>query len=82
MDRRQAMGDFAFVQNILDWMTNEEGLIAVRMKTLNDPPIESASEAVKAAVKYGNIIGIPLALVLFGLIRWRIRRSKKSKLKG
>jgi ABC-type uncharacterized transport system involved in gliding motility auxiliary subunit len=82
MDRRQAMGDFAFVQNILDWMTNEEGLIAVRMKTLNDPPIESASEVVKAVVKYGNIIGIPLALVLFGLIRWRIRRSKKSKLKG
>jgi gliding-associated putative ABC transporter substrate-binding component GldG len=82
MDRRQAMGDFAFVQNILDWMTNEEGLIAVRMKTLNDPPIERASEAVKTAVKYGNIIGLPLALVLFGLLRWRIRRSKKSKLKG
>jgi ABC-2 type transport system permease protein len=79
LDRRQAMGDFAFVQNILDWMTNEEGLIAVRMKTLNDPPIEKASEGVKAAVKYGNIIGIPLALILFGLIRWRIRRSKKSK---
>jgi ABC-type uncharacterized transport system involved in gliding motility auxiliary subunit len=80
MDKRQAMGDFTFVQNILDWMTNEEGLIAVRMKTLNDPPIEKAPEAVKAAAKYGNIIGIPLAFILFGLVRWRIRRSKKSKI--
>ncbi len=81
IDRRAAIGDFAFVQNVLDWMTNEEDLIAVRMKTTADPPIDKdVSEGKKAAIKYGNIIGIPLAFMLFGLIRWRIRRNpKKSK---
>jgi len=78
MDRRQAMSNFTFVQNTLDWMTNEEALIAVRMKTVDDPPLTKGSEGAKAAAKYGNIIGIPFIFVVFGLIRWRIRRSKKK----
>lgn len=78
MDRRQALNNFTFVQNVFDWMTNEEELIAVRMKTVDDPPLEQASEGKKAAAKWGNIIGIPFAFVLFGLIRWRMRRSQKK----
>ncbi|MCP4606935.1 MAG: GldG family protein [Proteobacteria bacterium] len=78
MDRRQALNNFTFVQNVLDWMTNEEDLISVRMKTVDDPPLRKASEGTKAAAKYGNIVGIPLAFVLFGLVRWRIRRSKSN----
>ena len=81
IDRRQALGNFALVQNILDWMTNEEDLIAVRMKSTAAPPItKDVSEGLKATLKYGNMIGIPLVFMLFGLVRWRLRRSpKKSK---
>ncbi len=79
MDRRQALNNFTFVQNALDWMTNEEDLIAVRMKTVDDPPLGQASEGAKAAAKYGNIIGIPFAFIMFGLIRWRVRRAKAKK---
>jgi ABC-type uncharacterized transport system involved in gliding motility auxiliary subunit len=77
MDRRQALNNFTFVQNVLDWMTNEEDLIAVRMKTVDDPPLEKTSEGTRAAAKYGNIIGIPLVFILFGLVRWRLRRAAK-----
>jgi gliding-associated putative ABC transporter substrate-binding component GldG len=79
LDRRQVMYDFAFVQNILDWMTNDEDLIAVRMKDVDDPPInKEISDGARAAAKWGNIVGIPLAFLLFGVIRWRIRRSPSS----
>ena len=62
-------------------LATAEDLIAVRMKTTADPPIDKdIFEGKKATIKYGNIIGIPLAFMLFGLIRWRIRRNpKKSK---
>jgi ABC-type uncharacterized transport system involved in gliding motility auxiliary subunit len=75
INRRQVMFNFAFVQNVLDWLTNEEDLIAVRMKNVADPPIEKElSEGTKAMAKWGNIIGVPLAFMLFGVVRWRLRR--------
>ncbi|MDD5309718.1 MAG: GldG family protein [Deltaproteobacteria bacterium] len=75
-DRRQALGNFTFVQNVLDWMTNDEDLIAVRMKNVDDPPLAKASDTARAFAKYGNIIGIPLAFILFGVIRWRLRSGR------
>lgn len=76
VDRRQVAFNFAFVQNALDWMTNDDDLIAVRMKNVDDPPVDKeVSEGAKAFAKWGNIIGIPLAFMLFGVIRWRLRRS-------
>jgi gliding-associated putative ABC transporter substrate-binding component GldG len=81
-DRRQAENNFTFVQNVLDWMTNEDDLIAVRMKTISDPPLEKGRDEAKAIAKWGNIIGVPLAFLVFGLVRWRVRagrRKAKSK---
>ncbi len=79
IDRRQAQNNFTFVQNALDWLTSEEGLIAVRMKTVDDPPLEKVSEGAKAFAKWGNIIGVPLAFILFGLVRWRLRVAGSRK---
>jgi gliding-associated putative ABC transporter substrate-binding component GldG len=82
LDRRQVAFNFAFVQNTLDWMTNDDDLIAVRMKNVDDPPVEKeVAEGAKAVAKWGNIIGIPLALMLFGVIRWRIRRRPSARAK-
>ncbi len=79
VDRRQVAFNFAFVQNILDWMTSDEDLIAVRMKNVDDPPInKEISDGARAAAKWGNIIGIPLVFLLFGVIRWRVRRSPSA----
>lgn len=75
MDRRQAMANFVFVQNTLDWATSEEDLIAVRTKNVDDPPLEKKEESVKAAAKYANIVGVPALFLLFGFVRWRVRRK-------
>ncbi len=79
VDRRQAFNNFTLMQNILDWMTNDEDLIAVRMKNSSDPPIsKDLSDVTRSTIKYGNIIGIPLVFMLFGVVRWRMRRVKKN----
>lgn len=72
-DRRQAANNFMFVQNVLDWLTSEEDLIAVRMKNVNDPPLERGSDRKVAVAKWGNIVGVPLLFALFGIVRWRLR---------
>lgn len=79
IDRRMANNNYTFVENVLDWMTNEDDLIAVRMKTVNDPPLEMGDGTARQLAKWGNIVGVPLLLVLFGLARWRFRASKRKK---
>jgi gliding-associated putative ABC transporter substrate-binding component GldG len=81
MDRRQAENNFTFVQNVLDWMTNEDELIAVRMKTVSDPPLEKGHEGAKAAAKWANLIGVPLAFLAFGVVRWRVRAGRRKATK-
>jgi ABC-2 type transport system permease protein len=81
-DQRQAANNFMFMQNALDWMTNEDDLIAVRMKTVNDPPLEHGKERAKMIAKWGNIVGVPLLFVLFGVVRWRIRVGKRRPSAG
>jgi ABC-type uncharacterized transport system involved in gliding motility auxiliary subunit len=63
-----------FVQNAVDWLAQDEALIAIRSKDRNPPPLEFASLFAREAVKYGNLIGIPLLLVVVGALRlWRRR---------
>jgi ABC-type uncharacterized transport system involved in gliding motility auxiliary subunit len=38
-------------------------------------------ESTKRRYRFGNMLGIPLALALFGLGRWQWRRSKRQNLK-
>lgn len=79
LDRRMAENNYTFVENVFDWMTNEDDLIKVRMKNVNDPPLEKGDEATRQLAKWGNIVGIPLLLIVFGIIRWRVRASRRKK---
>ena len=81
-DKRQAANNFLFVQNTLDWMTSEDDLIAVRMKTVSDPPLERGSDAKVAFAKWGNIVGVPLLFALFGVVRWRLRVGGRRRRKA
>ena len=35
----------------------------------------------KAAYRWGNMLGLPFAFALFGTVRWRIRKARRSSLK-
>ena len=38
-------------------------------------------DTTKGLYRWGNMLGIPLAFALFGVIRWQMRKSKKQNLK-
>ncbi len=68
--------------NIVDWMLADKALLEMRAREFADSPLDNdLSDGVRQAVKYGNIIGIPVLLVLYGLIRWRMRESRRRSLK-
>ena len=71
---RNGEGAMVFVQNAIDWLAQDEALIAIRSKDRSPPPLVFTSGALRDAVKYGNVIGIPLLLVVLGGTRvWRRR---------
>jgi ABC-2 type transport system permease protein len=75
-DRYARNGEAAlvFVQNAVDWLAQDEALIAIRSKDRTPPPYAFSSTWLRELVRYGNIIGIPLLLVCAGGVRlWRRR---------
>jgi len=67
-----------FFLNVLDWLSQDETLISIRSKEVTSRPLKKISEGSKKALKYGNILGIPILVILFGMVRWRIRKQAKK----
>jgi ABC-type uncharacterized transport system involved in gliding motility auxiliary subunit len=73
---RGAPENLALALNAVDWLGQDEALIAIRSKDRRPPPLVFASGATRQGVKYGNVIGIPLLVALAGMIRLARRRRK------
>lgn len=68
--------------NMVDWLLADTALLEMRSRTFNDAPLNAdISDAVRQTVKYGNILGVPFLLVMYGLIRWRLRESRRRALR-
>ena len=67
-----------FVQNLMDWLLLDEALLEVRSRGLAAAPLGELSDSERRTVKYGNIVGVPLLFILFGLVRWRRREARRS----
>lgn len=71
----------ALMLNIVDWLLLDPALLGMRTRGLIDPPIDpELSDGARNAVKYGNVVGVPLLLVFYGLVRWRTRESRRRRL--
>jgi len=67
------------LQNLIDWLVQDEDLIAIRSKG-NLRPLEPLEPSQAALIKYVNILGVPLLFVIAGIVRWRLRRNVRHVL--
>ncbi|KPJ91286.1 MAG: hypothetical protein AMS18_09005 [Gemmatimonas sp. SG8_17] len=77
---RNATHNLVFLVNAVDWLMQDEGLIAIRSKNRSPPPLVFESEATRDFVKYGNIIVVPLMIVLAAIVRL-LRRKQSTRRK-
>lgn len=70
----------AMFLNIADWLTQEEGLISIRSREVVSRPLDEISDGKRQGVKYANVFGPPLLIILFGVFRWQSRRRAKRTL--
>lgn len=63
--------------NAVSWTMEDEAMTPVRSKTLSARPIQLESDQKATVLKAINIVGLPVAFCLFGLLRWRLRRATR-----
>ena len=71
----------SFFMNAIDWLVQDEALIAIRTKGVVIRPLkEVRSAAARSIIKYANILFMPVLFIGYGLIRQRFRAFKKRKI--
>ncbi|MGA9118122.1 MAG: Gldg family protein [Bacteroidota bacterium] len=73
-DNSTSGDNITFFANMVDYLADDAGLIAIRSKDVAQPPLEPVSDGSKQGFKYTNMILPPLIVLGYGLFRWRKRR--------
>ncbi len=73
--------DVIFALGIFDWLVQDETMSALRQKVVQARPLQIEKEGTRSLIKYGNIVGVPLLFILFGVFRWQMRNARRRNAK-
>ncbi|MBI4501957.1 MAG: Gldg family protein, partial [Gemmatimonadetes bacterium] len=77
-DKFMAPENGTFLLNAVDWLSQDDAFISIRSKDRSPPKLLFSSAATQDAVKYVNVIGIPVLLILIASFRlWQRRRQQR-----
>jgi len=68
-----------FVANAIDWLAQDDALIRIRSKHRTPPALTFASEFGSNMLKWGNLVGVPVLLALFAVLRITGRRRRAMR---
>ena len=71
--------NLVFAVNALDWLSQDEALIGIRSKNRTPPTLAFASDFSRNALKWGSLIGVPLAFILLGVMRVTGRTGRAER---
>lgn len=74
-----APDNVSLLSNAIDWLSDDTGLIGLRTKGVTSRPIAQISDGAKAFLKYLNFLLPLLAVIIYGLIRFRANRRKRQR---
>jgi gliding-associated putative ABC transporter substrate-binding component GldG len=64
-----------FFANLIDYMTDDVGLSAIRLKDATPKPIKPIEDSTRKMLKYGLLVVPPVLVLLYGLFRWKKRNA-------
>ena len=71
----------ALMLNVVDWLSMDSKSLEMRVRGQSEPPIKpDLSDAARGAVKIFNVVVVPFVLVVYGLVRWRLREARRKRL--
>ncbi|MHB1862919.1 MAG: Gldg family protein [Gemmatimonadaceae bacterium] len=73
---QHAPENLTFALNAVDWLSQDDALISIRSKDRSPPTLAFTSAATRDGVKYANVIGVPVLIMVAGLMVMERRRRK------
>jgi ABC-type uncharacterized transport system involved in gliding motility auxiliary subunit len=80
MDKAGRGANDIFIMNILDYLNDQSEVAVMRSKQQRFNPLNELEAFTKTAVKTINIVGLPILVVVFGLLVWVRRHSRKKQI--
>jgi len=81
VDKQGGSPNSVFLLNVIDHLNNRDDIAVMRGKAQELNPLADTSPWAKTAVKVFNIAGLPVLVVLFGLVVWALRVSRKKAIR-
>jgi gliding-associated putative ABC transporter substrate-binding component GldG len=72
----QSPDNLIFFQNLVDSLGLDEDLIKIRSKGISERPIKELDDSWKTTIRYLNVFGITILVIVFGVTRYFIRRRR------
>jgi hypothetical protein len=63
---------------LVDGTSLDSDLIKIRSKQSSDRSLKDTSDSAKQIIKYANIFGLAVVVVIFGVFRYYLRKKRKS----
>ena len=80
LDEQGRTPNAMFIMNVLDFLNDREDVAIMRSKEQRFNPLEDTQGGTKTFVKSFNIAGLPVLVVLFGLLVWFRRHTRKKQI--
>jgi hypothetical protein len=80
LDQEGRTPNAMFVMNVIDFLNNREDIALMRSKQQRFNPLNETGAGTKAFVKWFNIIGLPVIVMLFGLLVWFVRHTRRKRI--
>ena len=71
-----------FIMNAIDALNDREDLANLRSKKQEFNPLQKIGSGSKTLVKTFNIVGLPILVVLFGVVVWFRRSARKKQIQA
>jgi gliding-associated putative ABC transporter substrate-binding component GldG len=68
-----------FFLNMVDWLTLGESLIGIRSRAVTSRPIAEIGEGGKAIIRLAGTFGVPLAVIIWGLMRRYLKSRRRVR---
>jgi ABC-type uncharacterized transport system involved in gliding motility auxiliary subunit len=70
------------IMNVIDVLNNKEDIALMRSKVQTFNPLDVKDEKVKVAAKFFNIAGLPVIVVIFGMLVLLRRHNRKKRIEA
>ena len=71
-----------FIMNMIDYLNDRVDVALMRSKEQRFNPLEDATPATRTFTKAFNIAGLPVLVVLFGVVVWLRRLARRKRIQA